>query len=182
MLDYINNRLTELEKEKQELTEFQTKDRERRCLEYTLYQREVDKFEDQIAAIDAERDLLIERTLNHEEGTMETHQARLEDIESRLRGLESDRQVCQTERVDLLHELDDLYRERAELQIAVEELQANAITDTASREVITNELAQLEKSIAAKSKNLQKLTDTWNKQLEEEQALDLEYVWPQDEN
>lgn len=38
LLDHIESRLTKLE-ETEELKEFQDKDKERRCLEYALYQR-----------------------------------------------------------------------------------------------------------------------------------------------
>ena len=41
LLTYIEERLEELEEEKEELKEFQEKDKERRCLEYALYQREL---------------------------------------------------------------------------------------------------------------------------------------------
>lgn len=41
MLTYIEERLNELEAEKEELKEFQQKDKERRCLEYSLYQAEL---------------------------------------------------------------------------------------------------------------------------------------------
>ena len=43
LLEYIETRLTELEEEKEELKEFQEKDKERRCLEYALYQRELEE-------------------------------------------------------------------------------------------------------------------------------------------
>lgn len=39
--EYIEERLAELEAEKEELKEFQEKDKERRCLEYSLYQAEL---------------------------------------------------------------------------------------------------------------------------------------------
>ena len=41
-MTYIEERLAELEEEKEELKEFQEKDRERRCLEYSIYVREAD--------------------------------------------------------------------------------------------------------------------------------------------
>lgn len=41
VLTYIEERLNELEAEKEELKEFQQKDKERRCLEYSLYQAEL---------------------------------------------------------------------------------------------------------------------------------------------
>lgn len=41
LLTYIEDRLQELEDEKEELKEFQQSDKERRCLEYALYSREL---------------------------------------------------------------------------------------------------------------------------------------------
>lgn len=41
LLEVIEERLNELEEEKKELKEFSTKDKERRCLEYSIYQREL---------------------------------------------------------------------------------------------------------------------------------------------
>lgn len=43
LLTYIESRLDELEEEKEELKEYQEKDRERRCLDYAVYQRELDE-------------------------------------------------------------------------------------------------------------------------------------------
>ena len=42
-MSYIQERLDELEAEKEELKEFQEKDKERRCLEYSLYQTELNE-------------------------------------------------------------------------------------------------------------------------------------------
>lgn len=42
LLTYIEERLNELEEEKEELKEYQKNDRERRCLEYALHQKELD--------------------------------------------------------------------------------------------------------------------------------------------
>lgn len=41
-LSYIEERLNELEEEKEELKEYQKSDKERRCLEYALHQRELE--------------------------------------------------------------------------------------------------------------------------------------------
>ena len=41
LLQYIEGRLADLEEEKEELKEYQQKDRERRCLEYAMFDREL---------------------------------------------------------------------------------------------------------------------------------------------
>ena len=55
LLDYIDTRLTELEEEKEELKEFQEKDKERRCLEYAVYQRELEEVAAALEEIEEER-------------------------------------------------------------------------------------------------------------------------------
>lgn len=55
LLDYIDTRLTELEEEKEELKEFQEKDKDRRCLEYALYQRELEEVAAALEEIEEER-------------------------------------------------------------------------------------------------------------------------------
>lgn len=55
LLDYIESRLGELEEEKEELREFQEKDKERRCLEYALYQRELEEVGEALEEIEEER-------------------------------------------------------------------------------------------------------------------------------
>ena len=41
LIKYVNERLSELEEEKEELSEYQKLDRERRCLEYTIYDKQL---------------------------------------------------------------------------------------------------------------------------------------------
>ena len=48
LLSYIEERLAELEEEKEELREYQDSDKDRRCLEYTIYQKEMDEINDQL--------------------------------------------------------------------------------------------------------------------------------------
>ena len=55
LLEYIESRLQELEEEKEELREFQDKDKERRCLEYALYQRELEEVGEALEEIEEER-------------------------------------------------------------------------------------------------------------------------------
>lgn len=55
LLEYIDTRLAELEEEKEELKEYQDKDKERRCLEYALYSRELEEVTETLEEIEEER-------------------------------------------------------------------------------------------------------------------------------
>ena len=65
LLEYIDGRLGELEEEKEELKEFQEKDKERRCLEYAVYQRELEEVGEALEEIEDERRGEVERSRSH---------------------------------------------------------------------------------------------------------------------
>ena len=52
LLTYIEERLSELEAEKEELREYQDKDKERRCLDYALKDADLNRIDMQIAELD----------------------------------------------------------------------------------------------------------------------------------
>ncbi|KAN0069180.1 RecF/RecN/SMC [Elaphomyces granulatus] len=67
LLDYINERLGELEEEKDELRNYQEQDRERRCLEYTIYSREQGEIAAALDNLEGQRQTGVEDTdLNRE--------------------------------------------------------------------------------------------------------------------
>lgn len=77
MLDFIEERLSELEKEKEELTEYEQLDKHRRALEYNLYDKELVKANEMLGRIEVER-----------EGDSEKLQA----LHARLREIQDDLQ------------------------------------------------------------------------------------------
>lgn len=62
LLKYIQDRLSELEEEKEELRGYQEKDKERRCLEYTFYHREQVALSEALDELDEKRQSGIEGT------------------------------------------------------------------------------------------------------------------------
>jgi structural maintenance of chromosome 3 (chondroitin sulfate proteoglycan 6) len=55
LLEYIEERLEELEEEKKELGEYLAGDRERRCLEYSIYSADQQDALDSLEVLDEER-------------------------------------------------------------------------------------------------------------------------------
>jgi structural maintenance of chromosome 3 (chondroitin sulfate proteoglycan 6) len=61
LLEKIEERLKELDDEKAELKDFQEKDKERRCLEYAIYQRELMDVEEALHSVSIELECYIVR-------------------------------------------------------------------------------------------------------------------------
>ncbi|KAI0633424.1 structural maintenance of chromosome protein 3 [Trametes polyzona] len=175
LLEYIDGRLTELEEEKEELKEFQEKDKERRCLEYALYQRELEDVGAALEEIEEERrgevhSANIRREqFNDREKQVQNLERSLAQIRTNLTTLNLTRQGAQSE-------LTDLVRSRTELECTVADLRLAVQRAGGRREALEEELAAVEAQIAEKERAIAELTPEWDgvraRESEEKRALD----------
>ncbi|KHJ35646.1 putative chromosome segregation protein suda [Erysiphe necator] len=125
-LNYIKDRLAELEEEKEELRGYQEKDRDRRCLEYAYYHREQTTLAAKLEEIDELRQGGIE-------GTDDTRNA-FEKGEEKILNLNSEIKH-QTNLIDRLkrekQELDQDRKENARTQASLE-LNVKTLVDSRS--------------------------------------------------
>ncbi|KAF8839572.1 RecF/RecN/SMC protein [Paxillus ammoniavirescens] len=160
LLDYIESRLTELEEEKEELREFQDKDKERRCLEYALYQRELEEVGEALEEIDEER-----------RGEVHGANMRREQYDSREKEIQRlEQQISQTKhnlstlgitRQDAQSELSDLIRSRTELECIIADLQSASEQEGGRRSALESEITAVEQQIRAKEEELSQLIPLW---------------------
>lgn len=99
MLNFIEERLTELETEKEELTEYEQLDKHRRALEYNLYDKELTKASEQLGQIEVVR---------------EEERDRQQVLHARLRGIQDELQIEEESVSTVRQALDRLATRRAE--------------------------------------------------------------------
>ena len=99
MLNFIEERLTELETEKEELTEYEQLDKHRRALEYNLYDKELTKASEQLGQIEVVR---------------EEERDRQQVLHARLRGIQDELQIEEESVSTVKQALDRLATRRAE--------------------------------------------------------------------
>ncbi|KAF9524116.1 structural maintenance of chromosome protein 3 [Crepidotus variabilis] len=167
LLEYIESRLQELEEEKEELKEFQEKDKERRCLEYALYQRELEDVGETLDQLEEDRRSDIHGSnVRREKYTEREKQIQIleKDIAESRHALET---VAQTRR-DTQAELTDFVRSRTELECIVEDLQVANQNSGGRREDMETELEEVEAKIAEKEALLEELIPEWEEQRAQE--------------
>ncbi|EKM54326.1 uncharacterized protein PHACADRAFT_146168 [Phanerochaete carnosa HHB-10118-sp] len=151
LLEYIESRLNELEEEKEELKEFQEKDKERRCLEYALYQRELEEERrGEVHSANVRREQYDDRE--------KQMQQTLEQSVSRTRTALTTTTVT---RHGTQSELTDLFRARTELECTVQDLNLAAERAGGQREALEAELADLEEHIHEREQSLRELMPQW---------------------
>ncbi|TFK53843.1 structural maintenance of chromosome protein 3 [Heliocybe sulcata] len=175
LLDYINSRLTELEEEKEELKEFQEKDKERRCLEYAVYQRELVEVGDALEEIEEERKVEVHSANNRRE-EFSKREKDIQRIEKEIADAKHTLSTQTLTRQGVQSELADLYRARTELECVVTDLRASTELSGGRKDAMQAELQRIEKEITAKERTLATLTPQWEelraRETQEKRALD----------
>ncbi|KAI9799990.1 MAG: Structural maintenance of chromosomes protein 3 [Piccolia ochrophora] len=128
LLDYIRERLAELEEEKEELRTYQDKDRERRCLEYTIYHREQVEIANALDNLDEQRQEGVDET----DSSRERFLAGEQEINETTSEINEVRQQLELLRVDK-RQLEEERRESARARAKIE-LDVKSLSDGQSRE------------------------------------------------
>lgn len=160
LLDYIDTRLTELEEEKEELKEFQEKDKERRCLEYALYQRELEEVGEALEEIEEERRGEVHNT-NVRREEFNSREKRAQNLEQSISQLRSTLTTLQLTKQGNQSELTDLVRSRTELQCTVSDLRVAAERAGGRQGELEEELANVEEQIQGREAELTELLPQW---------------------
>ena len=170
LLKYIEERLEELEEEKEELRGFQEKDRERRCLEYRIYQREQDEINYALDNIEKSK----HNGVMESERNMEGFQKRESQIRQLEESLTKTKQRLNLARVDkrqLEDERKEHVRERAQIELDLKTLNADEEHLKEARQRYKAELHNLTRAIQEKQQELEKITPDYNAKKEEELKL-----------
>ncbi|KAI9815459.1 MAG: Structural maintenance of chromosomes protein 3 [Pycnora praestabilis] len=121
LLDYIKERLGELEEEKEELRSYQDKDRERRCLEYTIYHREQVEIANALDNIDEQRQTGVDETDDNRERFI-AGEKELGEAEAQISETKQEIGIFLVDKRQLEDERKDAARARAKIELEVKSL------------------------------------------------------------
>ncbi|KAI9873842.1 MAG: Structural maintenance of chromosomes protein 3, partial [Pleopsidium flavum] len=170
LLDYIKERLGELEEEKEELRSYQDKDKERRCLEYTIYHREQVEIGNALDNIDEQRQTGVddtddsrERFINGERDIARVD-AEINELKQQLNFLKVDKS-----------QLEDERKEKAKIRAKVE-LEVKGLSDGQSavqqaRTRYEHELQSVQGALRNREEDLLQLMPEYNAKREQEVAM-----------
>ncbi|CAN0105750.1 unnamed protein product, partial [Ectocarpus fasciculatus] len=154
VISFIEERLGELEEEKEELGAYQKHDKQRRALEFALYDKELTKARESLQ----DKDRAMEETeyrirelqerLQHARSQAGHDEKDLADGETAASKLDKQVAAKEAERRELLGV-------RAKLELEVKDLSERVATDGDEQERLAEELKTLEANIAARKKDLE---------------------------
>ncbi|KAL7817058.1 putative chromosome segregation protein SudA [Trichoderma gracile] len=177
LLEYIKERLAELEEEKEELRGFQEKDRERRCLEYAYHHREQTTVQAALEEIDNARQDGLESTDSSRAQFLAGEKA-ISKIDAEIHKLQRELELLQIDRRQQEEDRRDNAKLLAKVELKVKNLREGQSALEQARAQHDSELASVQKEIKAKEKQLAQLLPQYNqaKKQEDEARRQLDAV------
>ncbi len=170
LLDYIKERLQELEEEKEELRGYQEKDKERRCLEYTIYHREQVEIANALDNIDEQRQTGIDGTDGQREEFI-NGERKIEEIEAEIKSLRQELELLKVDKRELEDERKEKAKARAKIELDVKGLSDGQSAAQQTKQRYEQELQSVEALIQAREDELSQLMPEYDAKREQEGAI-----------
>ncbi|PAV78045.1 hypothetical protein WR25_00926 [Diploscapter pachys] len=152
----ITNRLKELEAETNELKEYQRLDKDKRALEYSLAEHELNEVTKQSNKLNEDRHNLnnnsqkVTADFAKVQGDIATYSAEKRRLEARFKGLREEKETLEFERSSLMER-------RSNLKVMIEDLNSEVEKEKNARADASNELTEIRAEIENKEKELNEL-------------------------
>lgn len=170
LLDYIRDRLNELEEEKEELKDFQEKDKERRCLQYTLDHREQVVIANELDNLDEQRQTGVGDSDDSRQRFLDGEET-LASIQAEINTYRQQMELARLDKVQLESERRDVTKEKAGVELQLQSLHAGQAAAAEAKAQLEQELSAIRTEIQSREQGLAQVTPQFMELLTEETAL-----------
>ena len=161
LLDYIKERLAELEEEKEELRGYQEKDKDRRCLEYAFYHREQTALAQALDEIEEARQGGMEGSDEQRESFLAGEKL-IQELDAETKQLTRQMELLKLERRQLDEDRRETSKAQAKIELKVRNLSDGQSAAEQARSRHQQELKAVRQDIAAKEAELAKILPDYN--------------------
>ncbi|KAH2805841.1 hypothetical protein KXW38_008004 [Aspergillus fumigatus] len=170
LLDFINERLAELEEEKDELRNFQEKDKERRCLEYTIYSREQQEISGILDNLEEQRQTGVEDTDLNRDRFIEGEKG-MAQIDAEIAECKQQIEFLNVDKVQLEDERREASKALAQVELRAKSLSENQATAQVLKARHDEDLRTVERAIKEREAELEELIPRFNAVREQEDNI-----------
>ncbi|XP_065176862.1 structural maintenance of chromosomes protein 3-like [Sycon ciliatum] len=170
LIQAIEERLSTLSEEKEELEAYQKLDKMRRSLEYTVHDKELRTAREQLDDLEDSRRTTSDRANSLAKKAAEASE-KVQGIDRDLNDVSSRADTLTRERQQLEVERQDFIRQRAKLELSVKDLEDGVSEHSKGKDRMEGELRQLNKNIKTKEDSLSKITPKFQQLRAEEEQM-----------
>jgi structural maintenance of chromosome 3 (chondroitin sulfate proteoglycan 6) len=167
LFNVITERLQELEQEKKELLDYQEFDKDKRCLEYVIYNRELQEANKQLAKLERDKKDQLKQ-FEHQKHDHQVHQDRLEGTLLRIKEKEEERDLHAMDIQLLKEELEEVRKKTTELTMQQEGNQSLQ----ARREELRKQMDRIKMEVAKKEGELNRLVPEFEQAVAQERSVE----------
>lgn len=173
LLVYIKERLSELEEEKEELRDFQEKDKDRRCLQYTIDHREQVAIANELENLDDQRQGGVDDTDESSERFIQG-ETELSEINAQINELKQQVEFLKVDKRQLEDERKEKAKARAKIELEVKNLSDGQSAAQQAQSRYETELDKVQTSIREHEEELAEVTPDYHKKLQQEGTIKAE--------
>ncbi|KAF5670759.1 structural maintenance-chromosome 3 (chondroitin sulfate proteoglycan 6) [Fusarium heterosporum] len=170
LLEYIKERLSELEEEKEELRGFQDKDRERRCLEYAYYHNIQIGVQEALEELDNARQDGIDSSDTNRAEFSEGEKA-ISRLDAEIHKLQREMELLQIDRRQLEEDRRDGAKTMAKAEMKAKNLKEGQSAQEQARAQHAADLESVQNDIASKEQRLSEIIPTYIEKKQEEDEI-----------
>ncbi|KAJ6017195.1 Chromosome segregation protein SudA [Penicillium sp. IBT 35674x] len=170
LLDYINERLAELEEEKDELRNYQDKDKERRCLEYTIYSREQHEIATVLESLEEQRQNGVEDADNNRDQFIDGEKA-MAQIDAEIAECRQQMEFLKVDKSQLEDERRQAFKALAQTELQAKSLADNQAAAQALKSRHDNDLNAVQTAIQERESELQTILPDFNAAKDQEDTV-----------
>ncbi len=173
LLVYIKERLSELEEEKEELRDYQEKDKDRRCLQYTIDHREQVAIANELDNLDDQRQGGVDDTDESSERFIQGEKE-LSEINAQISELRQQVELLQVDKRQLEDERREKAKARAQIELEVKSLSDGQSAAQQAKSHYNSELDKVLTSIREHEEELAEVTPEYLEKLQQEETIKTE--------
>lgn len=167
LLEYIKERLAELEEEKEELRDYQDKDKERRCLQYTIDHREQVAVANELENLDEQRQTGVDDTDDSSERFIQGEKD-LAEVDAQISELKQQVEFLKVDKRQLEDEWKEKAKSKAQIELELKRLTDGHSSTLQARSHYESELNKVQISIREHEEELAEITPEYLSRLQEE--------------
>ena len=167
LMAYIKDRLSELEEEKAELRDYEEKNKERRCLQYTIDHREQVAINTELDNLEEQRQTGMDDTDDNRERFIQGEKE-MAEIDEDIKRLSQEAELLKVDRKQLSNERKESTKRRAGLELEFNSFQEGLSAAQKTKDNHSEEVKSVQKAIGESEKDLQKLDPEFRKRVDEE--------------
>ncbi|KAF2665478.1 putative chromosome segregation protein SudA [Microthyrium microscopicum] len=167
LLSNVDERLSQLEEEKEELRKFQERDREQRCLRYTLLNREQQKCEQDIEKANLSRTTGVEQTEQQSE-ELDNYDQGITQLERDINRAKQTLELRTIEKRQLVGERKTAQQHKAEVELDVDRLSAGFSSAQQAQAKLQADLKSIQGLIQTRENDLAKMMPKFDQAVKQE--------------